>query len=221
MFAQKLLCSEPSLAGWREIAAKTCFYRSGASPTKRTSKASRLTMTISTTGSIAANNYSPAMAATSGSLQHTATEALTVGNRADFSVDVPSQTVNVALSSSNQSSINVTPGQGIVDYTVSLQVSAPAGVNASFSSTTVTPPAFSTLTLSAAATASTGPSTIAITTTRNVDNKTVTSAFPIYIDPRPGTIPGNRTNRVRVGRNPIAAYYDAPRTRWNTHTAGP
>ena len=116
---------------------------------------SGLTLTISTVGSVAANSYSLQLTATSGALQHTATETLTVGNRANFSLDVPSQTVNLAISKSDQLAINVVPGQGVVDYTVSLQASVPAGLKASFSSTTVTPPGTSTLTLSAGATAPT------------------------------------------------------------------
>ena len=172
---------------------------------------SGLTLTISTVGSVAANSYSLQLTATSGALQHTATETLTVGNRANFSLDVPSQTVNLALSKSDELAINVVPGQGVVDYTVSLQASVSAGLNASFSSTTVTPPATPTLTLSAGATAPTGPGTVTITATRSVDNQVVASGFPVYIDPAQGTIPGNRTNWVRVGSNPIAVYYDAPR----------
>lgn len=172
---------------------------------------SGLTLTISTASTVAANNYSLQLTATSGNLQHSATEALIVANRADFSLEVPPQTVNVALSNSDQVSITVNSGQGIVDYTVSLAVFAPAGVNANFSSTTVTPPGSSTLTLSAGATAPTGPGVVTINATRSVDGQLVTSNFPVYIDPNPGTIPGNRTNWVRLGSNPIAVYYDAPR----------
>jgi hypothetical protein len=172
---------------------------------------SGLTLTIATTTSIGLNNYSLQLTATSGSLQHSATEALTVANRADLSLGVPSQPVYLTQSNSKQLTVNVVPGLGVVDYTVSLQTSAPAGVTASFSSTTVTPPASTTLTLTAAATAPTGPGTVTITAIRSVDNQSVTSSLPVRIDPKPGTIPGNRTNWVRLGSNPIATYYDTPR----------
>jgi hypothetical protein len=172
---------------------------------------SGLALTISATSGVAVNSYSLPLTATSGSLQHSATEKLTVANRADFSLGVPLQTVNVAISNSDQLGINVIPGLGVVDYTVSFQASAPTGVSATFSSTTVTPPASSTLTVSVSASASIGPGTVTINATRSLDGQLVASSFPVYIDPKPGTIPGNRTNWVRFGSNPIAVYYDAPR----------
>jgi hypothetical protein len=101
---------------------------------------SGLTLTFSTTSSVALNNYSVQLTAMSGSLQHSATETLTVANRADFSLGVPLQTVNVAITETDPLGIDALAGLGVVDYTVSLQATAPAGVSATFSSTTVTPP---------------------------------------------------------------------------------
>lgn len=209
---QASVTPQNGFSGTVSLAAGTLPSGVSISPTlPQNVGSSGLTLTISTTSGVAVNNYSLQLTATSGSLQHSATETLTVANRADFSLGVPLQTVNVAISNSDPLGINEIPGLGVVDYTVSLQASAPAGVSATFSPTTVTPPASSTLTLSVGASASTGPGTVTINATRSVDGQLVTSSFLVYIDPKPGTIPGNRTNWVRFGSNPIAAYYDAPR----------
>jgi hypothetical protein len=168
---------------------------------------------------LAANNasdgaYSLQLMAASGSLQHSATLPFTIGNRANLSIQVPPQVLNVAKGGSAASSgIDVTIDSGIVDYSVQLHASAPSGVTASFSNTTIVPPVHVTLTLTASATATPGPGSVNVRATRSVDGLSVSSNLPIYIDPQPGAIPGNRTSWVRTGSNPITTYYDAPRNR--------
>ena len=174
---------------------------------------SGLNLSVSVAANATPGTYKVELAATSGSLHHTATVQLTLGNRANVSLLVPTQKVNVPQAGSNVANVNVNNDGGIVDYQVQLSATAPSGVTATFSSNVVPPYTQVTLTLAAGPSAPTGPGTVTVVATRDVDSVQVTASFPIYVDPKIGTIPGNRTNWVRLGSNPVALYYDAPRNR--------
>jgi IPT/TIG domain len=158
-----------------------------------------------------AGAFSVPLTATSGTLQRSATLQLTLGKRANVSLVVPTQRVDVAQGASAVTNILVNTDGGVVDFNVHLQASVPGGTVATFSSTSVSPSAQVALTLASSVSAPTGPGTVTILATRSVDGAQVSASFPVYVDPQSGTIPGDRSNWVRMGSNPIAVYYDAPR----------
>ncbi len=172
---------------------------------------SGLSISLAAASSMAPGSYSVALVANSGSLQHTSNLSLKVGNRANVTLSLPNQTVSVQQGGNASVGITIGNDGGIVDYTAQLQATAPSGVTASFSNSQVPPNTAINLTITASASAPMGPGTVTVVATRSVDGVQVTGSFPIYVNPKPGTIAGNRTNWVRLGSNPIAVYYDAPR----------
>jgi hypothetical protein len=172
---------------------------------------SGLSLSLAVAANANAGMFSVPLTATSGSLQHSASLQLTLGKRANVSLSVPNQKVNVARGASALANIWINSDGGIVDFNVQLQASVPGGIVATFSSASVSPNTQVGLTLATSMSALTGPGTVTVLATRSVDGVQVSASFPIYVDPPSGTIPGNRSNWVRMGSNPIAVYYDAPR----------
>lgn len=168
---------------------------------------------VSAASNAPAGSYSLQLMATGGNLQHSVNVPLRIGNRANISILVPSQIVNVPTGGNSSVAVDINTDSGIVDYSVQLQASVRSGVTATFSNATIVPPVQITLTLTANTNTSAGPGTVNVQAIRSVDGVPVSNGFPIYVDPPPGTIPGNRTTWVRTGSNPIATYYDAPRNR--------
>jgi hypothetical protein len=134
----------------------------------------------------------------------------TTGPGPDFSIAIQPASLWLMLSSSSQLQITVAPQNGFMG-TISVSAnSLPSGV-------TVSPAlpqniSSSGLTLSIAATgnATAGNYTVSFSASggnlQHFANLALTLAAP-----QAGTFPGNRTNWVRLGSNPIAVYYDAPR----------
>ena len=171
---------------------------------------SGLTLTVQA-GNGSNGNYNFSFNAVSGTLQHTTTLRLTVGNRATLSIFTPSEPLHIAQGNHTSADITVNADSGIVDFDVQLQSSAPTGVATSFSKSVIAPNTTVGLTINAGNSAPLGPGTITVVAKRSVDGVQTSASFPINIDPKPGSIPGNRANWVRLGSNPIAIYYDSPR----------
>ena len=172
---------------------------------------SGLDLSINSGISASSGNYTLSFTGTSGSLQHSTNLALSLGKRANVSITVPTQTVNVVQGGNTSVPIDINTDSGIVDFSVQIQALAPIGISASFTSNVVLPNTAISLNLAVAPSVAAGPGSVTIQTTRSVDGVQVSTAFPIYVDPKPGTIAGNRTNWVRLGSNPIAAFYDKAR----------
>ncbi len=173
--------------------------------------ASGLTLTLTASANVGTGSYPIQLSATSGSLQHAANLNLMVGSRANLSLLVPVQKVTVPQADSSSVDININSDGGVVDFDVQLTATTPSGITARFSNSVTPPNVVVTLSLTAGAAAATGPGVVTVHATRIVDGLQVSAAFPVYVAPKIGTIPGNRTNWVRLGSNPIAVYYDAPR----------
>lgn len=175
---------------------------------------SGLSLSISVAAGAPPGTYTIPFTGTSGALQHSTNLGLTLGNRANFTIAVPTVRVDVPQAGTASVDINLSTDGGIADYTVALQASSQSiGLTESFSSPSVSPSSGARLTIAAASSAPTGPGIVTVQATRSVDGFQETADFPIYVDPKPGTIAANRTDWVRLGSNPIAAYYDAAHNR--------
>lgn len=172
---------------------------------------SGLALSVNSVSSAAAGAYNLSFTGTSGSLQHSTNLALSLGNRANVSISAPSQTVNVVEGGNTSVPINVNTDNGIVDFSIQIQAFAPSGITATFPNNVVSPNTVVSLNLRVAPSVPSGPASVTVQTTRSVDGVQVSTMFPVYVDPKPGTIAGNRTNWVRLGSNPIAVFYDAVR----------
>jgi IPT/TIG domain len=173
---------------------------------------SGLNLSLTAASTIVLGSYSVQLTATSGTEQHSANLGLTVGNRANVSIDIPAPNGNIPQGGSGGVLIYINSDGGVVDFNVELTAVVPNGITATFSSAIVSPNAAVTLTLAASSSMPPGPANVTVQATRSIDGVGVSATIPIYVDPPPGTIPGNRTNWIRLGSNPIAVYYDALRS---------
>ncbi|MGA2652416.1 MAG: choice-of-anchor D domain-containing protein [Terracidiphilus sp.] len=151
--------------------------------TNPTTGSSVLTLTASS--SATAGSSTVTITGTSGSLSASTTLALTVtsSGTASFSLSDSPSSLSIAQSASGASTITVA-SSGNFDSAVALSVSGlPSGVTASFSSSSVTPPAdgtaTSTLTLTASSSAATGTVTVTIKGTSGSLSATTTIALTV------------------------------------------
>jgi hypothetical protein len=118
--------------------------------------------------------------------------------------------VSLVLGTSSQIEITLTPKNG---FTGSVSVSAnslPVGVTISPGLPQNMGLSGLTLSIAAAPNAVVGSYTLPLSASSGSLQHSADLVLTI-IAPNPGTIPGNRANWVRLGSNPIAVYYDAPR----------
>lgn len=128
----------------------------------------------------------------------------------DFSLAVQPASLWLMTGSSSQIQITLTPINGFTG-TASLNAnSLPSGVTVSPTLPQNIGPSGLSLSIAAAAGATAGSFTVSLSASsgnlQHSSNLALTLAAP-----QAGTIPGNRTDWVRLGSNPIAVYYDAPR----------
>jgi endoglucanase len=134
-------------------------------PTSTTANSSVLTLTASSTATTGPATVT--VTGTSGALVHTATIALTVNAPAtpDFSLAASPVSVTVVRGASGTSTIAITRTGGFTGGVSFAASGLPTGVTAAFNPTTPATGASSVVTLSASATATTGPATVTITGT--------------------------------------------------------
>ncbi len=127
-----------------------------------------------------------------------------------FSLSVQPGNTNLVPGSSVQVLITEVPSNGF-SGTVSVNVeSVPSGVTFSPSLPQDIGPNGLTVLVSAATNTTMGDYSVTLVGSSGDSQFTGTLGIDV-VAPTAGTIPGNRTNWVRLGSNPIAAYYDAPR----------
>lgn len=128
----------------------------------------------------------------------------------DFSIAVQPSTLSLTLGLSTQIQITESPANGF-SAPVSVNVaSLPAGVTVSPTLPQIVGSSGLTLSVTAAATAPAGSYTIEFSASGGNVHHSASLSLTLAT-PAAETIPGNRTNWVRLGSNPIAVYYDAPR----------
>lgn len=140
------------------------FSPTSVTPPSGGSASSSLTLTASS--SAVAGTYTVTIHGIAGNSSHTVTLTLTIGSPADFTVSVAPQSLSIAQGSGASTTVTVGSLNGFNSST-SLSISGlPSGVTATFSPTSVTPPAggsaSSTLTLAVSSSASTGSFTVSI-----------------------------------------------------------
>ena len=129
---------------------------------------------------------------------------------ADFSIAVQPSSLSLVLGMSGPIQVTVSPENGFSGTVAVDTNSLPTGV-------TVTPAlpqsvGTSGLTLKVAAASAATAGTYTLTFVGSSGNLQHSANLSLALTtPAPETIPGNRTNWVRLGSNPIAVYYDAPR----------
>jgi len=130
---------------------------------------------------------------------------------ADFYLSVEDAAVTVSRGSSVFTWVDAPIwGEGATNYQLQLSVSGlPAGVTATFGSSTIPVGSTTTLTLAAASDAPTCSNRqITVVATRSADGVAQSAQFRLSVAPPPGTLPGNRTDFVRLDGQPASAVYD-------------
>jgi hypothetical protein len=129
------------------------------------------TLTLTASGSATTGTVTVTVTGTSGSTTHSTTITLTVNAAAtpDFTIGANPSSVTITQGGNGTSTITVTSVNGFNSATTLSATGLPSGVTAAFSTNPVTPPAngsaTSTLTLTAAAGATTGSATVTVTGT--------------------------------------------------------
>lgn len=143
------------------------------------------TLTLTASGTAATGTFTVTVTGTSGATSRTASLSLTVSAAPapSFNLSASPGSVSVTQGTSGSTTVTATSVNGFASA-VSLSASGlPAGVTASFSPSSVTPPsggtASSTLTFSASATAATGTSTVTITGTSGTLTRTTTVSLTV------------------------------------------
>jgi DNA-binding beta-propeller fold protein YncE len=171
--------------------------------------AAGLILTISTASSAAAGKYSLQLTGTSGSLQHSATEALTVNPAPDFSLSIGNPTLTVQQQGAYRTQVvSATPLNGF-SQTISLSVSGlPAGVTTVPS---IIPPfnlsgavQGSSFGIAASSSAAVGSSTVTVTAASGTTNHTgtfslsVTPVAPFLIQTSPASLSMTPATSMKV-----------------------
>lgn len=144
-----------------------------------------LTLTLTASSSAVVGNYSPLLMASKGALQHSAAVQLSIADRANLTLTVPSQSFSLPQASSTSMDIAVDAGLGVVDFMAQLQVVTPPGLTASFSSSTISPNQSVALTLTAGNTELIGPTNVIVEAFRSTDGVEFSVTVPLVITPNP------------------------------------
>lgn len=146
-------------------------------PTSATSASPSYPATTFTASSTTAGTYTVTVTGTSGTLSHATTVTVTVNAPAapDFTISASPSSVTAAPSTAATSTISLAALNGWVGN-ATLTVSAPAGVSASVSPTTVGVPGSSTLTMSSAT-----PGTYSITVTATGTSGTTSRTHSVVV----------------------------------------
>lgn len=144
-----------------------------------------LTLTLTASSSAVVGNYSPLLMASNGALQHSAAVQLSIADRANLTLTVPSQSFSLPQASSTSMDIAVDAGLGVVDFMAQLQVVTPPGLTASFSSSTISPNQSVALTLTAGNTELIGPTNVIVEAFRSTDGVEFSVTVPLVITPNP------------------------------------
>lgn len=144
-----------------------------------------LTLTLTASPSALVGNYSPLLTASQGGLQHSAAVQLSIANRAPLTLSVPSQSFSLSQASSTSMNIAVDAGVGVVDYMAQLQAVVPAGLIASFSTSTISPNQSVALSLTAGNTELIGPTSVVVEATRSTDGVEFSATVPVVVTPNP------------------------------------
>ena len=144
-----------------------------------------LTLTFTASSSAVVGTYSPLLIANQGALQHSAGVQLSIADRANLMLTAPSQSFSLPQGSSTSMDIAVDAGMGIVDFMAQLQVVAPPGLTASFSSSTISPNQSVALTLTAGNTELIGPANVIVEAFRSIDGVEFFATVPLVITPNP------------------------------------
>lgn len=144
-----------------------------------------LTLTLTASQAAVVGNYSPSLIANQGTLQHSAAMQLSVANRAPLTLSVPSQAFSLPQASSTSMNITVNAGVGVVDFMAQLQAVVPAGLSASFSSSTVSPNQTVALTLTTGSAELIGPTNVILEAIRSTDGVEFSATVPLVITPDP------------------------------------
>ncbi len=167
---------------------------SSSSLTLSSGGSARSTLTIATSSSTTSGSYTVSVTGTSGSLSHSVSLALTVSQRADFTLASSGATVNILSGSSGSSTLTATSLGGF-SGTVSLSVAAGTGLTATVSPASLVlgsgGTATSTLTVSSD---TIGNYTVAVTGTsgslaHSVSILVIVSDFSISISPSSLSLP--------------------------------
>lgn len=149
-----------------------------------------LTLTLTASSSAVVGDYPSLLIASQGALRHSAAVQLSIADRANLTLTVPSQSLSLPQASSTAMDVAVVAGIGVVDFMAQLQVLTPPGLTASFSSSTISPNQSVVLTLTAADTELIGPTSVVVEAFRSTDGVEFSATVPIVITPDP-VISGN------------------------------
>lgn len=131
---------------------------------------------------------------------------------ADFSIAVKPDSLSLPLGTSTQFQVTESPLNGFAGA-VSIDASSlPTGVTISPALPQKIESSGLSLSVTAAPNATAGTFSLPLVATSGSLQHSTNLGLTL-VNPTVGTIPGNRTNWVRLGSNPIAVYYDAPRNR--------
>ena len=129
---------------------------------------------------------------------------------ADFSIAVKPDSLSLPLGTSTQFQVTESPLNGFAGAVFIDAGSLPTGVTISPALPQKIGSSGLSLSVTAAPNATAGTFSLPLVATSGSLQHSTNLGLTL-VNPGVGTIPGNRTNWVRLGSNPIAVYYDAPR----------
>ena len=184
---------------------------------------------------VSQGNYTVAVQASSGNLQHSANVALQIQQQtlANFSVVLNNSELSFAQGGSGSTIVGLSAtSSGNTNYEVQFSITGlPSGVQATFGTNPLAMGQPATgLTLTASQNSGLANyATITVIGTRTADGNQQTATFVLNVTPQVGTLPAIRTDFVREDGTPAAAVYDsvhnvvyASNTQWNrVHVISP
>ena len=170
---------------------------------------------------VSQGNYTVAVQASSGNLQHSANVALQIQQQtlANFSVVLNNSELSFAQGGSGSTIVGLSAtSSGNTNYEVQFSITGlPSGVQATFGTNPLAMGQPATgLTLTASQNSGLANyATITVIGTRTADGNQQTATFVLNVTPQVGTLPAIRTDFVREDGTPAAAVYDSVTT-WFT-----
>ena len=184
-----------------------------ASPTSPfTLPTAGVTLTLTAGANVVDGNYPLTFQATSGSLSSSVPVSLTIEPLSSFNFSLSFSSLVVPQGGSVTGIFNMSTGSGSNNYSVNLSVGGlSSGVTATFAQNPL--PANvnqSSVTLTATSTAAlVQNATVQLIGTRISDGAVASANFALTVAPRPGNLPGNRTNFVATYDTPSSIVFDS------------